>query len=277
MTNIPAYGGIPAIGFGTFQRKGDEARRTVARALDVGYRHIDTAAVYGNEVEVGEAITASGIPRDDLFITTKVPMERLGAGEVLASTEESLSRLGLDRVDLLLIHWPSHGDAEPLPRYMKELATVKEAGLTRMIGVSNFTIRHIDEAVEILGPGAIATNQVELNVTFQNRPIVERCHAHGIPLTAYLPLDKGRTASQPDIERIAKRHDATPAQIAIAWLLAKGHIAIPSSTNDDRIKENFDALNVSLTSGDLIDLDRLDTAKRVVNPAWSPDWDDYSV
>jgi 2,5-diketo-D-gluconate reductase B len=277
MTNIPAYGGIPAIGFGTFQRKGDEARRTVARALEVGYRHIDTAAVYENEVEVGEAIATSGIQRHDLFITTKIPHKNLGAGEVLASAEASLERLGLDHVDLLLIHWPSHGDAEPLPRYMTELATVKEAGLTRMIGVSNFTIRHIDEAVETLGFGAIATNQVELNVTFQNRPIVERCHDHGIPLTAYLPLDKGRIAGQPDIDRIAKRHDATPAQVAIAWLLARGHIAIPSSTNDDRIKENFDALNVSLTGGDLIDLDRLDTGKRAVNPDWAPDWDDYTV
>ena len=277
MTRVPKYGGIPALGYGTFRLKGDAARRGVARALEVGYRHIDTAAFYENETDVGAALAASGLPRDDLFVTTKVWHDSLGRGQVLASTEASLGRLGLDYIDLLLIHWPSYGDAEPLDRYIRELATVQEAGLARRIGVSNFTIRHIDAALDVLGPGGIATNQVELNVFFQNRPIVAHCNARGIPVTAYQPLRKGELADNAEIRRIAQRHEATPAQVGLAWLLAKGHIAIPSSGNDDRIRENFDALNISLTGGDLIDLERLDTADRRVRPAWQPDWDNYAI
>ena len=276
MTLVPTYGVLPAMGYGTFQRKGDEALSCVATALEVGYRHFDTAAFYENEVEVGKALREGGVPRGDLFVTTKVWHDRLSPGQVRASALESLDRLGMDYVDLLLIHWPA-SDGTPLQSYMEEIARLKDEGLTKHIGVSNFTKALIDQAISVVGEGVIATNQCELNVTFHNTPIVEHCHAHNIPMTAYLPLSKGNAMNHADIERIAKKHGATPAQIALAWLLAKGHIAIPSSSNAERIAENFAALNISLSGGDLIDLDRLDTGKRKVNVAWSPEWDDYAA
>ena len=277
MTMTPTYGVIPAMGFGTFQRKGEEGLRTVTHALDVGYRHFDTAAFYENEKEVGEALRTSSVPREEVFVTTKVWHDRLAQGQVRASTEESLARLGMDHVDLLLIHWPSPRDQEPLAQYMEELAAVKADGLTKHIGVSNFTKRHIDAAIDVVGAGEIATNQCELNVTFHNTPIVERCHTAGIPMTAYLPLSKGDAAGGAELERLAQKHDATAAQIALAWLLAKGHIAIPSSSNNDRIRQNFEALNFSLSAGDLMALDALDTSRRKVDVAWAPDWDTYQA
>lgn len=276
MTLVPTYGVIPAMGYGTFKRTGDEALRCVATALEVGYRHFDTAAFYENETEVGKALREGGVARDDLFVTTKVWHDRLSSGQVRASAKESLDRLGMDHVDLLLIHWPA-SDGTPIESYMEELAQLKADGLTKNIGVSNFTISHIDKAISVVGEGEIATNQCELNVTFQNRPIVAHCHEKHIPMTAYLPLSKGDTTSNEEIARIAKKHDATAAQISLAWLLAKGHIAIPSSSNDERIAENFGALNISLSGGDLEALDALDTGHRKVDVAWSPEWDSYAA
>lgn len=276
MTLVPTYGVIPAMGYGTFKRTGDEALRCVATALEVGYRHFDTAAFYENENEVGKALREGGVARDELFVTTKVWHDRLSPGQVRASAMESLDRLGMEQVDLLLIHWPAT-DGTPLQSYIEEIARLKDEGLTKHIGVSNFTIVHIDEAIRILGEGEIATNQCELNVTFQNKPIVEHCHKHNIPMTAYLPLSKGDTATNEEIARIARKHDATAAQISLAWLLAKGHIAIPSSSNDERIAENFAALNISLSGGDLEALDALDTGQRKVDVAWSPEWDSYAA
>lgn len=274
MTLTPTYGVVPAMGFGTYQRTGDAGLAAIRHALDVGYRHLDTASFYENEAEVGLAMRSSGIPREEIFLTTKVWYTELGAGQVRASAEASLKRLGMDYVDLLLIHWPSPDDAIPVAQYIEELASVKAAGLTRHIGVSNFTRRHIDEAVAVVGAGEIATNQCELNVTFQNGAIRDHCNALGIPMTAYLPLSKGRAASGAELERLADKHGATAAQISLAWLLAKGHIAIPSSSSAARIEENFCALNVSLSAGDLMALDALDTGERKVNVAWAPAWDD---
>lgn len=270
MTDVPKAGVLPQIGYGTWQRKGDEAIRCVRRAIDVGYPLIDTAAMYENEEEVGQAIRDSG-RRDDLFVTTKVWFDHLGAGRVRTSAEDSLRRLGLDHVDLLLIHWPSP-EHEPLDRYMTELAEVQDAGLTRHIGVSNFTRGHLNAAANAIGAGRIATNQVELNVFFRNRPVVDHCRAMGMPVTAYLPLSKGATENEV-LATVAERHGATPAQIALAWLLAEGHVAIPSSSNDDRIAENLKAAEVALTDADMEDLAVLETPERKVNPDFAPEWD----
>ncbi len=272
MTLIPTYGVVPALGYGTFMRKGDECLRCVEHAVGVGYRHFDTAAFYENEVEVGQALRGTDVARDELFVTTKVWYDRLGAGDVRASAEESLERLGMDYVDLLLVHWPSPDDAVPLAQYMEEIVGLKAAGLARNIGVSNFTKRHIDEAIAAVGASEIATNQCELNVMFHNAPIVDHCQAAGIPMTAYLPLAKGAAASGGELERIAKRHDASAAQIALSWLLGKGHIAIPSSSNLERIEQNFRAADISLSFGDTDALDALNGDRRV-SPAWAPDWD----
>ncbi|MBT8414392.1 MAG: aldo/keto reductase [Boseongicola sp.] len=273
MTMIPTYGVVPALGYGTFMRKGEECLACVEHAAKVGYRHFDTAAFYENEVEVGQALRGASVPREDFFVTTKVWYDHLGKGRVRASTEASLERLGMDHVDLLLIHWPSPNDEVPLAQYMEEIASLKAEGLTKHIGVSNFTKRHIDEAIAVVGTSEIATNQCELNVMFHNEPIVTHCQNAGIPMTAYLPLAKGAASSGGELERIAKKHDATAAQIALSWLLGKGHIAIPSSSNLDRIEENFRAADISLSPGDTMELDALNGARRV-NPAWAPDWDE---
>ena len=272
MVNVPEYNGIPALGYGTFRRQGDEAVHCVTRALEVGFRHIDTASFYENEREVGRAIAESGVPRGDVFVTTKVWHDAFGPGEFRASLEASLERLGMTYVDMVLIHWPPV-EGETVTQVVEAAAETKAAGLARRFGVSNFTKAHIDEAIAAVGAGEIATNQVEMNIKFQNRPIAEYCNSKGIVMTAYQPLILGDAGDNPEVTRIAKRHDATGAQVALAWLLAKGHIAIPSSSNDDRILENLEAASISLTSGDLIDLDHLDTRTRRVNPAWAPEWD----
>ena len=272
MTMIPTYGVVPAMGYGTYMRKGEECLKCVSHAVEVGYRHFDTAAFYENEVDVGQALSGTGIAREELFVTTKVWFDHLGKGQVRSSAMASLERLGMDYVDLLLIHWPSPNDAEPLPQYMEEIASLKEEGLTRHIGVSNFTKRHIDQAIDVVGASAIATNQCELNVMFHNEPIVAHCQNAGIPMTAYLPLAKGDASSGNELEAMGKKYDATAAQIALSWLLGKGHIAIPSSSNLERIEQNFKSADISLSQGDIMTLDAM-SAPRRVNPAWAPDWD----
>lgn len=272
MSEIQTFGVLPALGYGTFRRTGDECLRCTRTAIDVGYPMIDTAAFYENEVEVGRAIAESGA-RDRLFVTTKVWHDRLRTGEVRRSLEESLKRLGLDHVDLTLIHWPSP-DNEPLGRYMTELAEAQDAGLTRHIGVSNFTTGHMNAAAAAIGSERISTNQVELNIRFRNREIVSHCRAMNVPVTAYLPLDKARVVDDARLKPVADRHGATPAQIALAWLLAEGHVAIPSSSNDDRIAENFAAKDIALSDEDMAELDAMGDGERQVDPAWAPKWDD---
>lgn len=264
---------IPQLGYGTWQRRGRECIDRVRDALDIGYRHIDTARMYENETEVGEGIRASGVPRDQVFLTTKVWYTSLAQGQVRASAEGSLERLGTDYVDLLLIHWPSPDDTIPVAQYMTELAEVKSDGLARHIGVSNFTRRHIDEAAAAIGADQIATNQVELNVFFPNREITEHCRAFDIPMTAYIPLAKGDVGSDDVLTDIAEAHGATPAQIAIAYLLAEGHIAIPSTSKRDRLVENLGAGRITLTSDEIDSLRGLGTGTRRVSPEWAPAWD----
>lgn len=264
---------IPALGYGTWRRLGQECVDRVRDALEIGYRHIDTARMYDNEAEVGQGVRESGLARDEVFVTTKVWHDSLGKGQVRASAEGSLKRLGMEYVDLFLIHWPSPGDAVPVAQYVTELAEVHEAGLARRIGVSNFTRRHMDEAVAAIGAERIATNQVELNVHFRNRPIAEHCAALGIPITAYTPLARGAMEGDPVLTDIARRHGSTLAQIALAFLLHKGHIVIPSSSKRARLEENFAARDIQLSEDDIARLDALDTDARRVNLAFSPDWD----
>lgn len=264
---------IPNLGFGTWQRRGQECIDRVRDALEIGYRHIDTAQMYENESEVGNGIRNSGIARGEIFVTTKVWYDSLSKGQVMASAKSSLERLGLDYVDLLLIHWPSPGDAIPVAQYLTELAQVKEAGLARRIGVSNFNRRQIDEAVTAIGADLIATNQVELNVFFQNREIVDHCRGLGIPITAYIPLAKGNVDDDAVLSEIAAGHAATPAQIALAFVLQEGNIAIPSSSKRARIEENFAAKDIELNADELRQLRTLDNGQRRVDPEWAPDWD----
>jgi 2,5-diketo-D-gluconate reductase B len=271
--DMAKVGPMPQMGFGTWQRRGDEAQMTTLWALEAGYRHVDTAEGYGNEVEVGRAIAGSGIPRGEIFVTTKVAPEHLGPGEVRSHAKASVARLGLDAVDLLLVHWPAVDDAYAIEDYLEQMAAVREAGLTAHVGVSNFTRRHIDRAVEILGAEAIATNQVEIHPFMQNRPIVEHCRKLGIPLTAYSPLARGAVVDDPGIASIAEAHDATPGQVALAFLMAEGHAVIPTSSRRERIVENLGAATLRLSDEEMRRMRELDRGMRIVDADWAPEWD----
>jgi 2,5-diketo-D-gluconate reductase B len=267
---------IPQLGLGTFRLKDDVAIDAVATGLELGYRHIDTAQIYGNEAEVGQALAASGVARADVFVTTKIWTENLAAGRLRASLEESVARLRTDHVDLALIHWPSPGGAVSVAESMEALLAAREAGLARAIGVSNFPGALLAEAIAAVGADNIATNQVELHPFLQNRALDACMVDAGIHLTAYMPLAYGRVMEDATIRRIATAHDATPAQVALAWAMAKGHAVIPSSTRRANLESNLRARDLILSTQDLAAIDALDRGERLVDPDFAPRWDpDY--
>ncbi len=273
MTQIKNIGPIPQLGFGTWNRDGDEAYNTTLWALEEGYRHIDTAEGYKNEEHVGRAIAESGLKRSDVFITTKVAPENYAPGQIMPHVKASLEKLRTDKVDLLLLHWPSIKDQYDINDYMAQFAAVYDAGLTHHIGVSNFTKKYLDAAIKLLGNRPITTNQVEIHALLQNRIIVDYTREKGISTTAYCPLARGALAGNPVLTAIGQRHGATVEQIALAFLMAEGHIVIPSSSNRERIKTNFAATNIALTAADIASIRKLDENRRLVNGAWCPVWD----
>ncbi|WP_240232270.1 aldo/keto reductase [Devosia lacusdianchii] len=264
---------IPAMGFGTYDRKGASGIEAMLVALETGYRHLDTAQDYGTETEVGTAVRQSGLPRSDVFITTKIATGNLGAGALVPSLRQSLDNLRVDRLDLTLIHWPFPNNAVPLPVYIEQLAEAHALGLTRLIGVSNFTIAMLEEAQAILGDLPIANNQFELNPLLQNRRLANYCTEKGISVTCYLPIARGVLGEVPVIAEIAARHGATPEQVALAFEFAKGYIAIPTSSKAERIRSNFLATKLVLTDEDIHAIEAADRGHRVIDPAWGPDWD----
>jgi 2,5-diketo-D-gluconate reductase B len=264
---------LPVPGIGTFRLKGDEARNTVKLALEAGYRHIDTAQAYSNEQAVGEAVKESGVPREDLFLTTKVWIDRFRPDDLKASVTESLQKLGTGYADLVLIHWPSPEDELPMADYLGALKDVQAAGQTRCIGVSNFTNAHLDKAVEILGKEAILTNQVEVHPFLQNDRVVEHCQEKGITVTGYMPLAVGKVMEDDVLGRIAEKHQATPAQIALAWVHSRNIVPIPSSTKKEHIQSNLEAMNITLDRDDLEAIRGLDRDERIANPGFAPNWD----
>ncbi len=264
---------IPPFGFGTWNHPEDETYRIVREALEIGYRHIDTAEMYGNERAVGRAIRDSGIARDALFITTKVAPEHFAPGQIVPCAKASLEKLGLDKVDLYLLHWPSPQDRHDANDYVAQLGEVHDKGLAMQIGVSNFTKKYLDVALRILGPKRIATNQVECHVLMQNRLIVDYTKAQGISVTAYCPLARGHLSESAGLVDIAKKHGAPPEQVGLAFLLAEGLIVIPSSSKRDRIQSNWDAQKLKLTAEDVSAIRKLDQNHRLVNGAWCPVWD----
>lgn len=264
---------MPRLGFGTYGRTGPEGTAAILKALEVGYRHLDTAQTYDTEREVGEAVRRSGLARDQVFVTTKVAEENLGEDQVIPSLGRSLEALGLDHVDLLLIHWPARTGGPAPEVYLRQIAEAKAQGLARSIGVSNFTIALIEEARAILGAGAVLTNQVELNPWFRNRRLADHCTSRGIVVTCYEPLARGKVGADPVLQRIAERHGATPEGVALAWELAQGYAAIPTSRNPERIARNFAAQRLVLSPGELAEIDGLDRGMRSIDPDWGPDWD----
>jgi 2,5-diketo-D-gluconate reductase B len=263
---------IPQIGFGT-SGLGDNAGEIVATALKVGYRHIDTAWKYGTERGVGEGIRASGLRREEIFLTTKVSHEYLRAADFERSTEESLKNLGVDYVDLLLIHWPN---AEiPLPEPVAALAKMKRIGLTRHIGVANFPVALLDEAVRLC-PEPLVTDQVEYHPYLDQSKLLAACRRHGIVLTAYCPLGRGRLINDPIIREMARARGKTVAQIALRWLVQQdGVVPIPRSSNPARMAENLDVFGFALSDDDMARIAALKRPDaRIANPVGrAPAWD----
>ena len=264
---------MPQLGLGTFRLQGQAALDSVGAGLELGYRHIDTAQIYGNEADVGQALAASGVPRREVYLTTKIWTEHLAADRLAASLKDSLHKLRVEQVDLTLIHWPSPGGAVSVAESMQALLAARQAGLTGAIGISNFPVALMREAVDAVGASNIATNQVELHPYLQNRGVAAFARAAGIHVTAYMPLAYGKVMSDPVIGAIACRHAATPAQVTLAWLLAKGYAVIPSSTRRANLAGNLAARRLVLSVDDSAAIDALDDGWRLVSPDFAPQWD----
>ncbi|HCT5822089.1 TPA: 2,5-didehydrogluconate reductase DkgB [Citrobacter sedlakii] len=265
---------IPAFGLGTFRLKDDVVIASVKTALALGYRAVDTAQIYDNEAAVGQAIAESGIPRGDLYITTKIWTENLRKDKLIPSLKESLKKLRTDYVDLTLIHWPSPNDAVPVAEFMQALLEAKEQGLTREIGISNFTIPLMEKAIAAVGVDNIATNQIELSPYLQNGKVVEWAKQHGIHITSYMTLAYGKALNDEVISRIAAKHSATPAQVILAWAIGEGYSVIPSSTKRENLASNLQALNLKLDAEDKHAIATLDCNDRLVSPeGLAPQWD----
>jgi len=270
---LAGNGPIPAIGCGTWELRGETCAQIVAKALRVGYRHIDTAQGYSNEEAVGEGLRASGIPRSDVFITTKVRPQRVSDGDLQLSAEESLLKLGVDVVDLLLIHWPN--PAVPLRETMLALSDAKRRGLARNIGVSNFTIANLNAAVSI-SPEPIVTNQVELHPYLDQTRILGEARRLGLTVTAYCPIALGKVVGDPVIEAIGAAHGKSAAQVALRWLIQQpGVAAIPRTSNPQRLAEHLAEIDFQLTEDEMDRISRLKRPNsRLINePGWVPHWD----
>ena len=265
--------GIPQIGFGTYGRTGADGVTAILFALETGYRHLDTAQTYDTETETGKAFRESGLPRQDVFITTKISTDNLGEGQLIPSLERSLEATKLEQMDLTLIHWPApHRRISP-EVYLPQLAEAQARGLTRLIGVSNFTTGLLEQAAAILGDGKVANNQFELNPHLQNKRLANHCTEKGISVTCYLPIARGALRGDPVLEAIAARHDASVEQIALAFEFAKGYCAIPTSGKPERIRSNFQASKLTLSVEEVAAIETVDRNLRVINPDWGPKWD----
>ena len=265
---------IPNIGLGTSGRTGEAGMAAILTALEVGYRHVDTAQSYGSEAGVGEAARRSGLPRSELFITTKVADTKLDKAQFLDSVERSVETIGLGPVDLLLIHWPSKGDAVPFEDYMLALAEAQKRGFTRLIGVSNFPIGHLERTERLLGQGAIATDQVEIHPYMQAPRLASYARSKGLMLTAYLPLCRGAVASDPVLQRIGEKHGVPASAVGLAFLMAQGHAVIPASTSERNLRANLQARDVALDDEDMAAIRALHRGERVIAPEKAPAWDD---
>ena len=274
---LTAHGAaMPALGYGTMLLP-QRPVELVAHAIATGYRHIDTARKYGTEERVGEGIRASGIARSELFVTTKVTEEDAREGDFLRSVETSLKALGLDYVDLLLVHWPQ--PKVPFAETLGALAKAKRSGLTRHIGVSNFTVAMLDEAVSVC-PEPLSTNQIEYHAYLPQGRMIAALKKHGIILTAYCPLARGELLNDPVIVEIAATHGKSPAQIALRWLVQQPMVAaVPRALEEAHIDENLDVFDFTLSDGEMRKVFALRSRKlRIANPPErAPKWDEEDL
>jgi diketogulonate reductase-like aldo/keto reductase len=271
MSNIPNLKintevAIPAIGFGTWQIESQkQAEDSVVEAINVGYRLIDTAKIYGNEEGVGKGIKNSSVGREDLFITTKLWNSDQGYDSALKAFDESLKRLGLEYLDLYLIHWPA---TEKRGESWKALQEIYKSGRSRAIGVSNYTVRHLEE---LLGSSEVvpAVNQIEFHpfIYEQQKEVLEFCKSKEIVVEAYSPLARARQMENSTLHGVAERHGKTPAQVMLRWAIQHGTVPIPKSTNAERIKENLKVFDFELAGEEIETINRLSSGNRVT---WDP-------
>ena len=265
---------VPAFGLGTFRLKGQVVIDSVTNALELGYRAVDTAQIYENEADVGQAIADSGVARDSLYITSKIWVDNFSQDRLIPSLKESLKKLRTDHLDLTLIHWPSPQGAVPVAEFMGALLEAKKQGLTKEIGVSNFTIALMKEAIDAVGVEHMATNQIELHPYLQNRKVAEFAKSQGTHITSYMTLAYGEVLKDPVIQRIAQQHNATPAQVTLAWAMQLGYSVIPSSTQRANLESNLKACALKLTEDDMQQIAALDRGHRLTNPkSVAPAWD----
>ena len=263
---------IPALGFGTFELDEDDAHRMVGHALASGYRHIDTARMYGNEAAVGRAIAESGVPRDEIFVTTKIWMDEFRDGDLQRAAAESVERLGGQAVDLLLLHWPNPDVA--LDETIGALLDARERGLTRHIGISNFPSDLMRRAVDIAGPGRIVNNQVEYHPFLRQDTVLATARELGMSASAYCPLARGQVFGDPVLRRIGETHGKNEGQVALRWLLDQGVIAIPRSRREAHADANLDVFDFWLSGEESAEIDRaLLGSTRLIDPGFAPAWD----
>jgi 2,5-diketo-D-gluconate reductase B len=262
---------LPKLGLGTFRMQGDACRAAVESALALGYRHLDTAEMYGNEEAIGAALAASNVARGDLHITTKVWNENLAPDAIRRAFDASLKKLRLDQIDLYLVHWPASN--MNLPAMFETLMKLKQEGRTRAIGVANFNIALLKTVVEEI-KAPVACNQVEYHVMLDQSPLRQYLTAKSIPLVAYCPLAQGRVASDEALAAIGRKHNASAAQVALKWLLDQdGVAAIPKASRAESQQANLDALKVTLDDEDRKAIAALPKNKRCVSPGFAPAWD----
>lgn len=272
MQTVEANGAsIPILGLGTWDLRGKVCTRIVTQALRLGYRHVDTAQMYDNEREVGEGVRASGLPREQVFVTTKVWWTHFAAGELERSVAESIAKLRLRYIDLLLLHWPN--SSVPLAETLTALGRVKREGLANHVGVSNFTVRLIEEAVAHSGE-PLVTNQIELHPYIDQRKVIEACRARGISVTAYSPIARGKAKGDALLASIGQAHGKTAAQACLRYLVQQGIVVIPRTSRVERLTENFAIFDFELTAAEMEKIRSLASPEgRSLNPSWAPEWD----
>jgi diketogulonate reductase-like aldo/keto reductase len=264
---------VPRLGFGTWQLDKDSCGDAVQAALDTGYRHIDTAQAYNNEELVGQALTDAGVSRDEIFLTTKVFRDEFETiSKAMESIDNSLRKLQTDYVDLLLVHWPFPEYA--IERLLAPMIKAQEEGKTRLIGVSNFTLDHMEQAQKISN-GRVCVNQIEYHPKLNQQPLIDWTRRHGWALTAYSPLGRGDAMDDDTIQEIADNHGKDASQIILRWMMQHDNvIAIPKSATPDHIRSNFDIWDFELSSDEMQKISGLRAANnRHVDPDFAPDWD----
>ncbi len=260
---------VPKLGFGTWQITGRDCFEAVRDALELGYRHIDTAQMYGNEAEVGQAIADSGVARDEIFLTTKVLPENLDHASCLRSTKESLDTLGTSYVDLLLIHWPN--ESLPLEEPLTAMRQLQEEGSVRHIGVSNFPPSFLENAA---AKADLLCNQIEYHPFLGQNHVLEAARRHSMMVTAYSPLARGEVANDDVLARIASDHDTTPAQVTLRWLIQQDSVAaIPKATSPQHRRENLDIFDFELSDDEMQQIFALDRGQRLIDPGFAPKWE----